>query len=519
MPIFFKKTKLFNVRMIINEEKILSNIYKVKKLINPNSKKQIIKLEEDSYFKDLMESITDFLVEYPSKNAFPTDVYKAAYDLVEYATLQFENNNNQIASLMNEREENIKMSYILREALETVSQKPEGWMTRLSRFEGRFDKNISEGLTIIANSNDLEEENVRTATKMIETKISNLESNLFIEIDIERIEDRSKALSSIGIELADSLKTIPAPIERVVAKTTMQGINEINQGMNINNSMIDARDGVEEFENKIPEGAENYEDIQARIKEETERIAREKLEEQQRLEEKRQQLENKLEEQKEKELENIGIGIEIKSVDEGILEKQNDIDSLEEKRRLREQKELEENEKIKEELRRKLEEGIQDLSQQGKNKEQQEELEQNGKDDDFERIEIYDEEIDFDKEIDKVIEKNVDLEKDQKEEKEEKNEKGINDEIELAKVEESTKEKGHVLNIEDIIVEENVELNDNVLENDNIENIVTEEEKLLKESKKEVKPSFFKKIWNAITYVFKIKVVLDLPSNTENEQS
>ena len=71
-----------------------------------------------------------------------------------------------------------------------------------------------------------------------------------------------------------------------------------------------------------------------------------------------------------------------------------------------------------------------------------------------------------------------------------------------------------------IIKEENIELN-NVLGNDNIENIVTEteEEKLLKESKKKVKPSFFKKIWNAITYVFKIKVVLDLPSNTENEQS
>ena len=518
MPIFFKKTKVFNVRMMINEEKILSNIYKVKKLINPNSKKQIIKLEEDSYFKDLMESITDFLVEYPSKNAFPTEVYKAAYDLVEYATLQFENNNNQIANLMNEREENIRMSYILREALDTVSQKPEGWMTRLSRFEGRFDKNISEGLTIIANSNDLQEENVRTAAKMIETKISNLESNLFIEIDIERIEDRSKALSSIGIELADSLKTIPAPIERVVAKTTMQGINEINQGMNINNSMIDMRDGVEEFENKIPEGAENYEDIQARIKEETERIAREKLEEQQRLEEEQQQLENKLEEQKEKELENIGLGgIEIKPVNEGILEKQNDAESAEEKRRLREQKELEENEKIKEELRRKLEEGIQDLSQQGENKEQQEELEQDDKDkdDDFERIEIYDEEIDFDKEVDKVIEKHEDLEKDQKEEK---NEKDINDEIELVKIEENTKEKGHILNIENIIEEENVKLN-NDLGNDNIENIVTEEEKLLKESKKKVKPSFFKKIWNAITYVFKIKVVLDLPSNTENEQS
>ena len=31
---------------------------------------------------------------------------------------------------------------------------------------------------------------------------------------MERIEDRSKALSYIGIEVADALKTIPAPVEK-----------------------------------------------------------------------------------------------------------------------------------------------------------------------------------------------------------------------------------------------------------------------------------------------------------------
>ena len=43
-----------NVRMVITEEKILANIEKVKKMINPNSKKRIVKLEEDSYFLDLI---------------------------------------------------------------------------------------------------------------------------------------------------------------------------------------------------------------------------------------------------------------------------------------------------------------------------------------------------------------------------------------------------------------------------------------------------------------------------------
>ena len=49
--------------------------------------------------------------------------------------------------------------------------------------------------------------------KLINARIANLESNLHIEIDMERIEDRSKALSYIGIEIADALKAIPEPQE------------------------------------------------------------------------------------------------------------------------------------------------------------------------------------------------------------------------------------------------------------------------------------------------------------------
>ena len=39
---------------------------------------------------------------------------------------------------------------------------------------------------------------------------------MHIEIDMERIEDRSKALSFIGIEIADALKGIPTPVEEEV---------------------------------------------------------------------------------------------------------------------------------------------------------------------------------------------------------------------------------------------------------------------------------------------------------------
>ena len=99
------KSGIVNVRMVITEEKILSNIDKVQKLINPNSKKQIVQLEEDAFFKDLIESIKTYLVEYPKKKNFPASVYKAAYGLVEYATNQFEDNTKKIEELIRQRKE------------------------------------------------------------------------------------------------------------------------------------------------------------------------------------------------------------------------------------------------------------------------------------------------------------------------------------------------------------------------------------------------------------------------------
>ena len=102
------RSGIVNVRMVITEEKMLSNIDKVQKLINPKSKKQIVQLEEDAFFKDLIDSVKTYLIEYPKKKNFPRDVYKAAYDLVEYATNQFEENTKKVEDLIRQREKNIK---------------------------------------------------------------------------------------------------------------------------------------------------------------------------------------------------------------------------------------------------------------------------------------------------------------------------------------------------------------------------------------------------------------------------
>ena len=221
------RSGIVNVRMVITEEKILSNMDKVQKLINPNSKKQIVQLEEDAFFKDLIESIKTYLIEYPKKKNFPKAVYKAAYELVEYATNQFEENTKKIEELIRQREKNIALANKLRETLEIVQNKEENWKEAVKSVSRDFPEDIIDTLSIIGRSKSTKSQNYQDAVKLINARIVNLESNLHIEIDMERIEDRSKALSYIGIEIADALKLIPAPQEDNEVEAVLDQIEEV----------------------------------------------------------------------------------------------------------------------------------------------------------------------------------------------------------------------------------------------------------------------------------------------------
>ena len=228
---FFNKSGIVNVKMVITEEKILSNIDKVQKLINPNSKKQIVQLEDDSYFKDLVESVKTYLLEYPKKKNFPKSVYKAAYDLVEYATNQFEENTKKIEDLIRQREKNIKLASVLRDATAAVKARAKNWKEIVKKLESKYPAEIAEALTVIGKSKDKESEEFVNAVKTIDTKIGNLESNLHIEIDMERIEDKSKALSYIGIEIAEALKYIPAPIDEITEEVKEETVAPVAQAI------------------------------------------------------------------------------------------------------------------------------------------------------------------------------------------------------------------------------------------------------------------------------------------------
>ena len=210
--LFFHKPGIVNVKMIITEEKILSNIDKVQKMINPNNKKQIVQLEDDAYFKDLIDSIKTYLIEYPKKKNFPYSVYKSAYGLVEFATNQFEENTKQIEKLIRQRENNIAKAAELKEVFEAVQSKDKEWKSRVKQISNVVSEDIVEALIIIGKCKTKKPANYDDAVKLVKARISNLESNLHIEIDMERIEDRSKALSYIGIEVAEALKGIPTPV-------------------------------------------------------------------------------------------------------------------------------------------------------------------------------------------------------------------------------------------------------------------------------------------------------------------
>ena len=270
------KSGIVNVRMVITEEKILSNIDKVQKLINPNSKKQIVQLEEDTYFKDLVESIKTYLNEYPKKKNFPSSVYNAAYGLVEYATNQIEENTKKIEELIRQREQNIALAGQLKDLIDVVQNKEDGWKEKVKETEDTFSEDIIETLMILGKSKSETSQNHQDAMKLLHARVNNLESNLHIEIDMERIEDRSKALSYIGIEVADALKSIPTPVKNIVTvqEETEQVQENIEQAQEIQEQPVEK---VKTAKTKKKEKAENVQKVEEVV---TEQKPEEKINEQ-----------------------------------------------------------------------------------------------------------------------------------------------------------------------------------------------------------------------------------------------
>lgn len=261
---------IVNVRMVITEEKIISNIDKVQKLINPNNKKKIIQLEEDTYFKDLIESIKTYLIEYPKKKNFPASVYNAAYGLVEFAINQFEENTKKVEELIKQREENIALAGTLNELIEAVDNKEDGWKNQVEEAKDKYPEEIIENLATVGRCKGKTSQRYNDAMKILKAKANNLESNLHIEIDMERLEDSSKALSFIGIEISDALKLIPAPEERV---------ENIEEEVIQENNVQEVKETRKKAKNKVKANVQKIENNENVQKNEQNNVQEQKIEE------------------------------------------------------------------------------------------------------------------------------------------------------------------------------------------------------------------------------------------------
>ena len=78
---------------------------------------------------------------------------------------------------------------------------------------------------------------------------------------MERIEDRSKALSYIGIEVADALKSIPTPVENteIIQEETEQVQENVEQAQEVQEQTVEK---VKTAKTKKKEKAENVQKVE-----------------------------------------------------------------------------------------------------------------------------------------------------------------------------------------------------------------------------------------------------------------
>ena len=157
--------------------------------------------------------------------------------MIEYATNQFEISTKQVEELVKQKEYNIKSASILKQTIALAESKDATWKKALIEVSKRLSPEILEAVNKIGNAESKDTEEYQATIKMLNARILNLQSNLHIEIDIERYEDRLKALSYIGIEISDALKTIPIPADSELNKQQIveKAKTEVQRPVNVQN--------------------------------------------------------------------------------------------------------------------------------------------------------------------------------------------------------------------------------------------------------------------------------------------
>ena len=135
--------------------------------------------------------------------------------------------------LIRQREENIALAGKLTELIGVVESRETGWKDKVKEAEGDFSEDVIDTLTLVGKDRSRKSQNYQDALKLLNARVNNLETNLHIEIDLERTEDRSKALSYIGIEVAEALKGIPKPADAIIEEN-VEEVQEIEEVKEVN---------------------------------------------------------------------------------------------------------------------------------------------------------------------------------------------------------------------------------------------------------------------------------------------
>lgn len=212
----------------ITNEKIIAKIEKVLKQIDPNSKKTITQLAENEQFKKNIESIKEYVETYEEKENFPEDVYDKVEELVEFCDSQYKEIAKNKTELKKQMKKNKELAVTLNEVyLFAITREDFSEYEKDLKANGLGD--YIDKLRLVSQT-DRKSEEYTQCEKDIKSKITNLETNFHIEIDLERIEDKEKVLSYISIELDNVLAKVSVQKEvNVEIEETAEQYEEIAQ--------------------------------------------------------------------------------------------------------------------------------------------------------------------------------------------------------------------------------------------------------------------------------------------------
>lgn len=195
----------------ITNEQVIAKVDKVMKQIDPNSKKQITQLSENAQFKKMIEDIKGYVENYGEKDNFPADAYDKIEGLVRYCDGQYKELTEKKVELKKQIKVNTALASILNEVyLFAITREDFSDYEKTLKANGLGD--YINSLKTIATT-DRKSEEYADCEKTVKSKINNLETNVHIEIDLERIEDKEKVLSYISIELENVLSKVSVATE------------------------------------------------------------------------------------------------------------------------------------------------------------------------------------------------------------------------------------------------------------------------------------------------------------------